>query len=223
MKGKSKWFALSLIAFLFAVLAVHQTLFSGKVKSILRSYLACPLHPTSGKSFDGAYILGGGQKSLEPKFKIASELYAEGYCNNIYILSRPGITEYNRSLGRNLTNDEWALMKLENYGVPRKAVQAVSIESGFFGTLSEAEGIAKLASEKDWKSLMLITSPHHTKRAKQSFDYFLSDSGVDVFVAASQNQAGLGELVLEFAKLKIYQVVLSFRSALEHLNLKVLS
>jgi hypothetical protein len=68
----------------------------------------------SGAKIDAIYVLGvlgGPQRSLEHRYKTASELYHEGICKRIWILSRPGITEYSVSLGRNLTNNEWSILK----------------------------------------------------------------------------------------------------------------
>jgi len=56
--------------------------------------------------------LGGSQRSLELKYKTASELFHKGICKRIWILSRPGKTEYSKSLRRNLTNDECSLLLL---------------------------------------------------------------------------------------------------------------
>ena len=63
--------------------------------------------PAPGAKVDAIYVLGGNQRSLELKYKTAADLFRKGICKRIWILSRPGKTEYSRSLRRNLTNDEW--------------------------------------------------------------------------------------------------------------------
>jgi hypothetical protein len=63
------------------------------------------------------YVLGGNQDSLTHRFREASILYHQGLSNKILILGRPGITDYNTDLGRNLTNNEWAIRELGKFNV----------------------------------------------------------------------------------------------------------
>ena len=81
-----------------------------------------------------AYVLGGTQDSLSFKWKTVARLYAERKVRNILILHKPGITEYSPVLGRNLTNDEWAIGKLKEEGVAAEAVEFVSVPPAIFDT-----------------------------------------------------------------------------------------
>ena len=164
--------------------------------------------PPIGEKVDVIYVLGGSQRSLELKYKTAAKLYHQGIGNRIWILSRPGITEYNRSIGRNLTNDEWSQTKLKKLGVPEKNVEAIEIREGFFGTFSEAKGISALMMNKRYKSIVLITSPGHTYRTKLSFDDFLQNQNDNIYVQSSDEKFLLRSLIVEFVKLKIYQLFL---------------
>lgn len=157
---------------------------------------------------DAIYVLGGFQSSLEFKFKTAATLYHDGICKRILILSRPGKTEYSSLLGRNLTNDEWAILKLEKLGIPTKNVEAICIKKGFFGTLTETKGISELVNKRGYKSIILISSPYHTHRVKISFEEFLKDHNVTSYVQGSGRKACLKELIVEFIKLKVYQYLL---------------
>jgi hypothetical protein len=162
-----------------------------------------PLPPSA--IIDAVYILGGCQSSLEEKFK---EYYHNGICKRILILSRPGITEYSGPLGRNLTNNEWAVLKLKKLGVSEKNIEPIDIGQGFFGTLTEAKSISMLIKKRGYKSLMLITSPYHTKRVKVSFTSMLKDTGIILCVRGSEEKFSFSELVVEFIKLKIYEYFL---------------
>ncbi len=157
---------------------------------------------------DAIYVLGGSQPSLELKFKVAATLYHTGICNKILILSRPGITEYSNLLGRNLSNDEWAIMKLKNLGIPDKIIEPVSIESGFFGTLTEAKYISRLINERGYKSIILISCPCHANRVKISFRNFLKNSNVRFYVQGSSEVNTFKQLIIELFKLKIYDYFL---------------
>jgi uncharacterized SAM-binding protein YcdF (DUF218 family) len=210
MKSKNKWTTLIVFSLLVAIIASKQTLFFDFINENLQSYLTSTDELSQEKVFDAVYILGGSQESLKAKFKAAASIYARGRCKNIIILNRPGITEYNNSLGRNLTNDEWSMLIFESLSVSPKDVRTLEMEPGFFGTFTEAKWVSQMAKKNGWKSLLLITSPHHTKRVKKSFDYFFKGTGVNFWVEASNHNDGFWELLSEFIKLQFYQVFLLF-------------
>jgi len=199
-----------LIAFLLCitVIAALQTRIRTEIKKYLLSNLIRVDKLPPNENFDAIYILGGDQWSLYAKYKTAASFYAQERCKEFVILNRPGITEYNRALERNLTNNEWSLMTLKRFDIPSKDIQILKIKHGLFGTYSEARGVSKLAKERGWKRLLLITSPHHTKRTRESFDYFSHGTIVKIFVGASDEKAGLLELMREFIKLKFYELFL---------------
>jgi len=164
--------------------------------------------PSADTKVDAIYVLGGSQRSLELKYKTASELFHKGICKRIWILSRTGKTEYSTSLGRNLTNDEWSLLKLKEFGVHAKDVEVIKIKEGFFGTFAEAKGISSLIKNRGYKNLLLISSPYHTHRLKISFGNFLKNQNASVYIQKSEGKAFLRDLIIEFVKLKIYQYFL---------------
>ena len=157
---------------------------------------------------DAIYILGGSPGSLESRFKTAAGLYHKRMCDTILILSRPGITQYSHRLKRNLTNDEWSLLKLKQLGVPKEAVETITIKEGFFGTLREAKAISSLIKERGYESTILISSPCHTRRVTISFEKFLTDETIRFFVQASDGRPSTMELISEFLKLKLYENLL---------------
>ena len=157
---------------------------------------------------DAIYILGGSPRSLISKFKKAANLYNDGICKRILILSEPGITEYSSKLGRNLTNNEWAILKLEQLGVPKKNIEPITIGKGFFGTLTEAKYTSQLMKKRDYENLILITTPYHTKRTKICFENFLNGHNVVFYVQGSEERVTLNVLIIELIKLKIYKYFL---------------
>jgi len=159
-------------------------------------------------AFDAVYILGGNQNSLILKFNIAYELCTKKGCNKILMLSLPGITEYSEPMGRNLTNDEWALMRLEKSGAPVDNIEFIEIEDAFFGTYNEAKNVSRIISEKSYASVALISSTYHTKRVRLSFEQFLKDRHVKLYVYGSREKGSAIDLMVEFAKLKLYQLLL---------------
>ena len=152
------------------------------------------------------YVLGGGQGSLPPRFRKASSLYHQGFSQKILILSRPGITEFSPDLGRNLTNDEWAIRELERLGVRKEAIETVPVRSSFFGTMCEAIVLSEIARVKGCNRLILVTSDFHTRRAFLSFSRSTSTITTDLYIYGSSDPSILRELLVEYAKLILYEI-----------------
>lgn len=152
---------------------------------------------------DAAYVLGGGQRSLALKFQAVAQLYRMGAVEKIWILGRRGITEYSAQEGRNLTNNEWSLRELKQLGVPEQCVEVIEVREGWFGTLSEAKEIARLAERRKLTTLVLIAQTHHTRRVRNSFSVFLPRH-VSLYVQDLSDVERLHETVAEYVKLKAY-------------------
>ena len=154
------------------------------------------------------YVLGGSQESLKYRFKAASELYGKYTICRIAILDRPGITEYDPLLKRNLTNNEWSIEKLEGFSVKKKDIEFITLPSGYFGTLTEAWGVSQEVTNKGYDVLILVSSPYHTMRIRESFSRFLSNKGIDMYIYASEDQTNLIGLLEEYSKLMFYKSIL---------------
>ncbi len=151
------------------------------------------------------YILGGRQESMRFKCKTVGRLYAEGATRNILVLHRPGITEYSPALGRNLTNNEWATVKLKEEGVAVENVEFIQVPPASFDTFAEARVISSLARSRRVKRLVLVSSTHHTKRAWLSFSHFNADNALEFYTYGSEERAGIFELIIENLKLRMYR------------------
>jgi len=134
-------------------------------------------------------------------------LYHRGLCKRIMSLSRPGITEYDHNLHRNLTNDEWFIDKLVGRGVKKEDIELVPVKHSFFGTLTEAKSITDTASKMGYKNLTLVTSPHHTMRTWLAFSKYAKERGIVLYLYASNYHAALYELIFEYLKLVLYYMI----------------
>lgn len=150
------------------------------------------------------YVLGGNQDSLISRFRKASSLYHQGFSKKILILSRPGITEFNQELGRNLTNDEWSIRELEKLNVRKEDIEPASVKKGIFGTLSEAKDLSDIVRKKGCHRLILVTSNYHTRRVFTTFSKYASNNSLEIFIYGSNDTAGLGDLFIEYFKLFMY-------------------
>ena len=174
--------------------------------------LLCGSHEAASEGDDLIYVLGGDQDSLKYRFKTATDLYHQGIGKKILILSEPGITEYDPVIERNLTNDEWAIRQLVDFGVKQEDIEPVSLEKGFWGTFTEAKGISALVFKSGYRHLTLVSSPYHTMRVWVTFSRFLQNRNVTLSIYASNDHANLRNLLLEYFKLVIYENVVLYNT-----------
>jgi uncharacterized SAM-binding protein YcdF (DUF218 family) len=150
------------------------------------------------------YVLGGNQDSLANRFRKAASLYHKGYSKNIVIHSKPGITDFSPELGRNLTNNEWAIRELERLNVRKEDIEPVSVEKKTFGTLSEAKDLTDIVRRKGCNRLILVTSDYHTRRVLHAFLMYRSDNPFELYIYGSEDERNSRNLFLEYMKLFIY-------------------
>ncbi len=184
----------------------HKELDHFLMKRLIRNQPAIVASRTlTSRSDNVAYVLGGSQHSLVARFQTIAALYHHGLCDKILILSNPGITEYEPLLDRNLTNDEWAVNKLVTLGVKKVDIEPVPFRKGFWGTLSEAEGVADLAASRDYRHIILITSQYHTARTWLTFSRAMERQNTTLFIYGSNDDIELPGHFIEYLKLLLYR------------------
>ena len=151
------------------------------------------------------YVLGGNQGSLRQRYLKASELYHLGLSRKIMILSRPGITEFNPNLGRNLTNDEWSIRELSILNVQKKDIELVSVKPGYFGTLQEAMRVTEINRKRGGGRIILVTSSYHTRRAFLSFSEFQKNPSNKIYVYGTVDAKNIINIISEYVKLFLYE------------------
>jgi hypothetical protein len=154
------------------------------------------------------YVLGGTQDSLMLKFRTAIGLCGSGTVNRIMLLSTPGITEYNEKLGRNLSNDEWALKEFSDLGLAETRIEFTQGEDGLFGTLSEAKAVRRAVLSEGIGSLTLICAGYHGQRVAVTFSSILKDTGASIRIYTVDEKIGIFGLLTERLKLFFYEHIL---------------
>lgn len=182
--------------------------FREDLKQTISQELVVSIPPDPGEKIDAMYLLGGNQRSMEYKFQKASEFYHKGICKKIIGLSRSGKTSYSPELNRNMTKNEWFFMQLKRLNIPEENIELIEVDEGFFGTYSEAVDISSFVKKKQYRSLLLIAQPYHTKRVISSFSEFPANRHVALYVQDSGEKMYLDQLIVEYAKLKVYQYFL---------------
>lgn len=148
----------------------------------------------------------------------AANLYRAGYAP-VVVLTREGRNLAEQLLidrGLTKSGEERRRDILHALGVP---LDAIVILEGFVGsTADEATFFAEWARTRPVRSVMVVTSPLHTARARLTFRHALEDLGIEVVVRPStlddfradswwQTRGNLRNGVVEWQKLLYYLVV----------------
>lgn len=164
--------------------------------------VADPLQPA-----DAVVVLSGGERE---RVVYAAGLFNEGYADWFVATNMkhdlPGV----RVLYGELVRQE-AIWQ----GVPQ---ERILIAPGILETTyEEALAVRELAQEQGWSSLLLVTSPYHTRRAQIAFRDAFRDTGIAVIVRPVnghwyradswwKSRDGLRETWTEYLKLLLYVI-----------------
>lgn len=203
--ARLKWVFFVFVLFYILILAFHAPILTA-----VGRYLVVAHEPQNS---DLIVCLGGGnverglaaaevfRRGLAPRVFVARELIPDGY----ETLKQRGVSyPETRDLMR---------MMLEGLGVPASAI--VTSDTPSESTLAEAAIVRNLAQEKNYRSLILVTSPTHSRRAWLVFRKAMEGDGVRLFVVPSsysgfkaeewwKSSRYLREVVLEYQKLLYY-------------------
>lgn len=98
-------------------------------------------------------------------------LYKQGYAGYILMSGGP--------LAWRLTNAEWMKKQALAEGVPERAIL---LQDRSQSTLDDANFSLPIAVKHNFKSLILVTSPYHTRRAAAVFKKIFGSAGIKVIV-----------------------------------------
>jgi uncharacterized SAM-binding protein YcdF (DUF218 family) len=159
---------------------------------LLASMAACPfagrylIIDTPLDKADALVVLAGGNTG---RWLEAADLYREGYAR--HLLLSPG---YPDPVGDQLRRDgirypsEAEVMRdvYSQLGVPASAIEIMP--AGFDNTADEAAGARRMALERGWTSVVVVTAKYHTRRALYAFEREFAGSGITVQVRGSRHE-----------------------------------
>ena len=122
---------------------------------------------------DALGVLGGDGRSRAPH---AATLYAAGLAP--LVLAVGGVAAQGEQAEAHRT-----ARVLRLHGVPEAAVEILGREEPH--TAGEARAVARLAAERAWGRVVVVTSPYHCWRAGLIFEGLLQPVGTEVRVAPS--------------------------------------
>jgi len=167
------------------------------------------LAPLAAHPPDAIVVLGGGDSS---RARHGVALFERGVAP-LLVFSGGTLQD----VGLACSSAQLALEDAQALGLPEgAALIAPEAQS----TYDEALNLRALARERDWRSLVVVTDPLHTRRAARTFRALLP--GVEVYVSAApsdlydparwwQTEHGLVGVVNELLKLGFYWAKYSIR------------
>lgn len=126
-------------------------------------------------------VLGGAASYVERTNKAAT-LWKEGRAPKIFLTNDGLKSGWSRKERRNPYFAERAKNELLNQGVTEDAIEvsSVVVES----TLDEAHLLRELLPQKNVRSVLIVTSPYHTRRALRIIEKELTNTGIEVGITS---------------------------------------
>ncbi len=190
---------------------------------VLLSYFHVPILTQLGKHLvvqhpaaksDLIVCLAGGDVE---RGLASADLFTRGLAPKIFIAREPipnGLDTLKQKGVPYPESVDLVAMILKGLGVPETAV--VRGDQPVQSTFEEAERVAALVKEKKYRSLILVTSPTHSRRAWLTFRHVIPDKDVRITVIPTpyskfraedwwKTRAYVREVILEYQKLIYYQ------------------
>lgn len=151
----------------------------------------------------------------------AADLFNQGYAGIVGIVAlekQSGTDEFRKRVGSGWNSKVFAQRALEAMGVPETAFTWIG--SGAGSTFEEARAVEAFAETKGYRSIIVVTSKWHSKRANWVFKSIFRNKDIDIVTCASKydtfdpaawwkTEASLQLVIGEYAKFAYY--LLTFR------------
>ena len=125
-----------------------------------------------------AIVVLSGSATLRERVEHAARLYDEKRAPKILLTTDNRQGGWSRSEQRNLYFHEIAIRQLSRLGVPTESVEVVTppVDS----TWDEATVLRDYAKAHNLRSILIVTSSYHSRRALFTFRNFFADTGTQV-------------------------------------------
>ncbi|NNE97796.1 MAG: YdcF family protein [Pyrinomonadaceae bacterium] len=121
---------------------------------------------------DAIMVLSGSSVYVERTHK-AAELYKRGTASRVLLTDDGGYAGWSQKEGRNPPFVYLAKQELIAQGVAEDDIEI--LEPQVTGTIWEARNLKAKIKKENWRSIVLVTSSYHTKRALNTFSEILGD------------------------------------------------
>ena len=125
-----------------------------------------------------AIVVLSGSATLRERVQHAARLYAEKRAAKILLTTDNQQGGWSRAEQRNLYFHEIAMRQLSRLGVPTENVEVVTPTVS--STWDEATVLRDYAKSHNLRSLLIVTSSYHSRRALFTFHHFFADANTQV-------------------------------------------
>jgi uncharacterized SAM-binding protein YcdF (DUF218 family) len=115
-----------------------------------------------------AILVLGGSATYQERTRKAAELYKSGTAPKIYLTDDGERGSWNQKEQRNPKFVELAQKRLIENGVPAENIEI--LQPKVSGTIDESQILANKARENNLKTVIIVTSAYHTRRALWTFE-----------------------------------------------------
>jgi uncharacterized SAM-binding protein YcdF (DUF218 family) len=123
-------------------------------------------------------VVLAGSSAYRERSKLAARLYAELNASTIFISDDGGRAGWSEIDKANLSFVTLTRRELISSGVPDDAI--VQLPDTMTGTDSEARAFRRQADGLPVQSVVLVTSPYHTRRVNSTFQRALAGTGIEI-------------------------------------------
>jgi uncharacterized SAM-binding protein YcdF (DUF218 family) len=125
-----------------------------------------------------ALLVLAGSATYKERTKRAAEIFNQGIAARILLTDDGGRGGWNSVEGRNTPFVELARRDLVERGVPAEAIEI--LEPQVDGTIDEARLLERKVKVENYRSLLLVTSAYHTRRALRTFERVLPSTEIGI-------------------------------------------
>lgn len=128
---------------------------------------------------DAILVLSGSAEHLD-RTRVAADAYKSGIAPKIFLTNDSQQGGWSESEKRNPYFVERAVAELLRQGVPKDAIEI--FQTTVRGTDDEANLAIPIAAERKLGSLLLVTSPYHSRRALWTFERAAAKNGTSLTI-----------------------------------------
>lgn len=133
-----------------------------------------------------AIVVLSGSANYRERTREAAKLFFEGRSQRILITNDNAQGPWSSADQRNLFYYERSLEELRNAGVPPQSVEVLM--KPVTGTFDEAGVIRDYAQQQGLRSILIVTSAYHSRRALWVFSKVFRDTGVHIGLMTAERK-----------------------------------
>ncbi len=129
-----------------------------------------------------------GSSAYDERAVRAAEIYKQGVAPLVLLTDDGESAGWSRAEQRNPPFVELARKTLVAQGVPPENIEILEPQTS--GTIYEARLLRQIAQEKKYKTILLVTSAYHTRRALHTFEKVFAENDVDMEIGIESARTG---------------------------------